>query len=165
MTFDGRAETKRGYAEASKQFEVLHAKWPKAFPTKSHEVRPLIPGTVATVVKELGWSQPYARAVLKVWKRRDAYCRAILAYTARIGLDGSVSDFTVDDKARADARALIEQRQAKRQRNAEKATLRVQSLELSANDQHLLAEALINPPRPKEALKRAGDAYRRHISV
>jgi hypothetical protein len=36
-----KSEKKRGYQEAFEQFEVLRAKWPKAFPAKAHEVRPL----------------------------------------------------------------------------------------------------------------------------
>jgi hypothetical protein len=40
-------ETKRGYKEAPWQFEVLRAKWPKAFPAKPRDVRPLASGAVA----------------------------------------------------------------------------------------------------------------------
>jgi uncharacterized protein (DUF1778 family) len=154
MDLNVKAEAKRGFEEASKQFVALRGKWPKAFPSEPHEVRPLAPGTIAIVAKELGWSTPYARAVLDVWKRRDAYCRAVLTFSLRIALDGSQTNFTVEDKARSDARKVIEQRQAKRKREAEKAALRAQSLRVSASDQHEIAKALLDPPKPNEALKR-----------
>jgi hypothetical protein len=40
---------------------------------------------------------------LERWKRRDAYCRAVLDYPTRIALDGSQTGETVDDFARAAA--------------------------------------------------------------
>ena len=65
---------------------------------------------------ELGWNPVYARAVLNAWKRRDAYCRAVLTFSARIGLDGSETGEMVDDVARAKAGEMIAQREARRQR-------------------------------------------------
>jgi len=49
---------------------------------------------------------------------------------------------------------------------AEKAALREQQLlTLSAVDQRTIGEAIINPPEPNPALKRAGKAYRRLVSA
>ena len=134
MSVDRKAETKRGYQEAPGQFEVLRARWPRAFPAKSRDVRPLGSGAVAIIAAELGWNPVYARAVLNVWKRREAYCRAVLTCSARIGLDGSETGETVDDVARAQAQEIIAQREARRQREAQKAALR-RAAAPSATDQ------------------------------
>jgi sRNA-binding protein len=100
-------ERKRGYQEAAAQFEALRARWPKAFPARSSEVRPLELSAVDAVASEMGWSRDYARAVLSVWKQRMAYCRAVLTYPTRFGLDGSKTDEAVDEIARAHASASI----------------------------------------------------------
>ena len=114
------SEKKRGYEEASRQFEVLRVKWPKAFPAKAHEVRPLVSGTVKTISETLGWSGPYAKAVLQSWKLRESYCRAVLAYRQRIALDGSESDELVDEAARKIAEERLVACQKRRERNAER---------------------------------------------
>jgi sRNA-binding protein len=118
MTPNKKIEQKRGYQEASKQLDLLRAKWPKAFPSKAHEVRPLASGTVTKLADALGWSHPYARAVLTTWKMREAYCKAVLCYAQRINLDGSASGEEVDDGARARARERLDKIAA---RAAEKA--------------------------------------------
>jgi sRNA-binding protein len=100
-------ETARGYQEANKQFEALREKWPAAFPLKSHEVRPLVGGAAAALTETFGWSKAYASAVLRVWKFRQAYCRAVLTYPLRINLDGSDCGAEVDDGAREQARAQL----------------------------------------------------------
>ena len=91
MTTPIKNETKRGYEEASKQFELLRTKWPLAFPRAPDKVRPLASGGASILAEALGWSHAYARAVLIVWKLRDTYCRAVLAYSQRINLDGTPS--------------------------------------------------------------------------
>src|SRR5277367_2293574 len=78
-----KSEKKRGYEEGGQKIELLRARWPKAFPAKSHEVRPLTNGAQQTMVEEFGWSPVYARAVLTVWKLRPSYCQAILRYPTR----------------------------------------------------------------------------------
>jgi len=45
--------------------------------------------------------------VLSPWVLREAYCRAVLAHAMRINLDGSESELTVDDEARAMATARL----------------------------------------------------------
>ena len=36
-----KSDWKRGASESRQQIELLRARWPKAFPAKGHEVRPL----------------------------------------------------------------------------------------------------------------------------
>ena len=115
------AEQKRGYQEATKQFEMLRARWPNAFPTKSHLVRPLAGGVTQALADELGWSAIYARTVLRVWKLKPAYCEAVLRYPTRVHLDGSPSDEQVDDRARQGATQTLEEIVARRIRRAEQA--------------------------------------------
>jgi ProQ/FINO family len=121
-----KSEKKRGYEEAFLQFEILRAKWPKAFPAKGHQVRPLASGAVKIVATMLGWSPPYARAVLQAWKLREAYCRAVLAYSERITLDGAASGEVVDDVARALATERLAVIKARRARQAEEQPARTQ---------------------------------------
>jgi sRNA-binding protein len=87
--------------------------------------------------------------VLNAWKRRDGYCRAVLSCSARIGLDGSETGETVDDVARAKAGEMIAQREARRQREAQKADLR--QARLSATDQPAIADAVVDPSAPNGA--------------
>src|SRR5579862_8350881 len=107
-------ETNRGYQEASRQFEMLRQKWSAAFPTKSHQVRPLVTSATETLVDTFGWSKAYARAILRAWKFRRAYCRAVLVYPRQINLDGSDSGVEVDDAARTEAREQLARIEAKR---------------------------------------------------
>lgn len=50
------------------------------------------------------------------------------------------------------------------QEAAEKAIAETQIIRLSVEDQRLLAEALLNPPEPAPALRRAQEAHRRLVS-
>lgn len=61
----------------------------------------------------------------------------------------SVSEFVVA-AAREAANRTIEQ---------------TQIIRLSVADQRAFAEAILNPPLPGEALRRAADAYRRHLKA
>lgn len=109
-----KSETGRGFKEARDQIEVLRARWPKAFPLAAHQVRPLETATLDIIVNEMGWTRPYARAVLAVWKKRTAYCRAILAYPTRFRLDGSPTDEIVDDIARNHAQLDLARNQQRK---------------------------------------------------
>ncbi len=115
-----KSERKRGVIEFQRQLEeVLRVRWPRAFPFKSHEVRPL--AYVAPLVAEAtGWSRKYTQGVLSAWKSRESYCRAILAYSNRIDLNGSLTEEIVDDKARTLARGRLEQIAAKKAKDAER---------------------------------------------
>ncbi len=108
MTTPIKNETKRGYEEASKQFELLRAKWPLASPRAPDAVRPLASGGASILAEAFGWSDAYARAVLVVWKLRDTYCRAVLAYSQRINLDGTPSAEYVNDEARRKAKEQLD---------------------------------------------------------
>jgi hypothetical protein len=115
-----KAERRKGLREAPEKFEQLRQKWPKAFPTKSKDIRPLATATSKTIATEFGWSYQYARAVLERWKLRNDYCRAVIAYQRRHTLDGIESDEVVDECAKMRAREMIENRQARRQQQASK---------------------------------------------
>jgi hypothetical protein len=108
-----KSEKRRGYQEAGQKIELLRAKWPKAFPVKAHEVRPITNSAQQTIIEAFGWSADYARAVLAVWKLRPSYCNAILRYPTRINLDGSPSNEEIDDTSRATAILRLEQRAAR----------------------------------------------------
>ena len=110
------AEKKRGYQEAGIQFEALRARWPLAFPAKSHLVRPLAIGLLDTIAAEMGWTKFYTRAVLERWKARDAYCQAVLRHPARIALDGSETGDVVDDVACANAHETLARNERGRER-------------------------------------------------
>ncbi len=101
-----KSDWKRGASESRQQIELLRARWPKAFPAKGHEVRPLA-NAASAIAEALGWSHAYAKGVLSPWVLREAYCRAVLAHAMRINLDGSESELTVDDDARAMATARL----------------------------------------------------------
>jgi sRNA-binding protein len=114
-----KADQRRGFKEGAQQFELLRARWPRAFPVKPHEVRPLTNGAQQALVEAFGWSLDYARGVLAMWKTQPAYCRAILFYTKRINLDGSASGEEVGDTPRAMAKERLEQIAVRRAKKAE----------------------------------------------
>jgi sRNA-binding protein len=123
-TNDKKAEQRRGFKEGSKQFGLLHARWPKAFPAKSQEIRPLTNGVQQALVEAFSWNPYYARGVLAAWKMRPVYSRAILRYSICINLDGSTSDEDVGDIPRAMAKQRLEQHAAQGVKKAEQQKLR-----------------------------------------
>jgi sRNA-binding protein len=94
--------------QARTQIEVLKEKWPAIF-NDPKNVRPFARSVLLEVAAALGWSNGYTRGVFKVWKGRNAYCRAVLCYSVRINLDGSPSEEVVDDRDRALAKAQLDQ--------------------------------------------------------
>ena len=106
----------RGLKEAKRHFPLLRERWPKAFPIQALDVRPLGSEAVRAIAEEMGWDRSYARGALCVWKRRQAYCRAILAHPERIALDGTPCGETVDDKARELALADLKTMRDRRKR-------------------------------------------------
>jgi sRNA-binding protein len=96
----------RGLKESRAQIEVLKAKWPSIF-NDPKNVRPLAGSVLHQVATALGWSNGYTRGVFKVWKGRNAYCRAVLCYSVRMNLDGSPSDETVNDRDRELAKGQL----------------------------------------------------------
>jgi sRNA-binding protein len=95
---------------------VLRAKWPIAFPTKPHEIRPLAIGAAGEIAAAMGWSLSYTRGVLLPRKVSPAYCRAVLSYDQRIGLDGAPAE-PVDAVAKESANKQLANLEA---RNAAK---------------------------------------------
>ena len=96
----------RGLKESRAQIEVLKAKWPSIF-NDPKNVRPLAGSVLPQVATALGWSNGYTRGVFKVWKSRNAYCRAVLCYSVRVNLDGSLSDETINDRDRELAKGQL----------------------------------------------------------
>jgi hypothetical protein len=139
MTITAKSENMRGFQEVSQQVPHLRAKWPKAFPAKSDEIRPLASGIKQTVMEAFGWTPAYTRAVLKGWKLRAAYCQAVLRHKKRINLDGSTSDEEVDDEARRLARVRLDKLAANHPKRAEQTQVSV------------VTEIIGDPPIPAPA--------------
>jgi len=87
---------------------VLRENWPRAFPEKTHLIRPLTGKIAPQISEHTGWSTNYVHGVLAVWKRRESYCRAILCHEFRFDLEGIISDETVSDDARQQASKQLE---------------------------------------------------------
>jgi sRNA-binding protein len=98
-SMSGTSEWKRGAKEAEQQLAALHEKWPLAFPTKSHNIRPLAVGAPREIAAAMRWSLHYTRGVLIPWKMSPAYCQAVLLHNERITLDGTPAE-PVDAEAK-----------------------------------------------------------------
>ena len=94
-----RIERDRGSKESRQQFAVLREKWPRAFPVKHQDIRPLAIGTTREIAAAMGWSHPYTLGVLHNWKMAPVYCQAVLCHDQRIALDGAAAE-TVDAEAK-----------------------------------------------------------------
>jgi sRNA-binding protein len=115
------AEFRRGLQEAAAAITTLQERWPAAFPKKGHLVRPLVVKVHEPVAEAIGWSKPYALAVLRKWKFRTAYCQAVLAHDRRYDLDGAITEEAVGDEARTLARHQLafKQEAAAKQRRSQ----------------------------------------------
>src|SRR5215218_1937130 len=89
ITLDHKSEARRAYRESRTAIAVLQHRWPAAFPETPQQVRPLIAGLTPLIAAALDWSRPYTRAVLRTWKLRPAYYRAVLDHPVRFDLDGN----------------------------------------------------------------------------
>ena len=118
LTADYKSETQRAYREARTAIALLQQRWPAAFPEGPQQVRPLIAGLTPLIAAALGWSRPYTRAVLRTWKLRPAYCRAVLDHPVRFDLDGNPTDQPVDEDARTRAKIRLAAWVSKRRRPA-----------------------------------------------
>ena len=116
LTPDRKSEARRAYREVRTAIALLQQRWPAAFPEGSQQVRPLITGLVSPIAAALGWSHPYARAVLRTWKLRSAYCHAVLAHPVRFDLDGNPTDQPIEEEARTQAKARLAALADKRRR-------------------------------------------------
>jgi len=118
ITPDHKSEARRAYREARIAIALLQQRWPAAFPEGPQQLRPLAAGLVPLIAAALGWSYPYTRAVLRVWKLRPAYCRAVLDHPVRFDLDGNPTDQPVDEDARTRAKIRLAAWVSKRRRPA-----------------------------------------------
>jgi sRNA-binding protein len=103
LTPDHKSEAQRAYREARTAITLLQQRWPAAFPKAPQQIRPLITGLTPLIAAALDWSHPYARTVLRTWKLRPAYCRAVLAHSVRFDLDGNPTDQPIDEDTRTQA--------------------------------------------------------------
>ena len=100
ITLDRNSEARRAYRESRTAITLLQQRWPAAFPQTPQQVRPLITGIAPLIAAALDWSHPYTRAVLRTWKLRPAYCRAVLEYPVRF-------DWMATQPSNRSARTLV----------------------------------------------------------
>ena len=112
------SEARRAYREARTAITVLQQRWPAAFPEAPQQVRPLMAGLTPLIAAALDWSHPYTRAVLRTWKLRPAYCRAVLEYPVRFDLDGNPTEQPVGEDARTMAKTRLDTWASKRSQPA-----------------------------------------------
>jgi sRNA-binding protein len=118
ITSDRNSEARRAYRESRTAIALLQQRWPAAFPEMPQQVRPLIAGLTPLIAATLNWSHPYTRAVLRTWKLRPAYCRAVLDHPVRFDLDGNPTDQPVDEDARTMAKTRLDTWASKQHRPA-----------------------------------------------
>src|SRR3954466_9427035 len=114
ITLDGSSEARRAHGESRTAIMLLQERWPAAFPQTPQQVRPLIAGLTPLIAAALDWSRPYTRAVLRTWKLRPAYCRAVLEHPVRFDLDGNPTQQPVGEDARTMAKTRLESWASKR---------------------------------------------------
>jgi sRNA-binding protein len=118
ITSDRNSEARRAYRESHTAIALLQQRWPAAFPEAPQQVRPLIAGLTPLIAAALDWSRPYTRAVLRTWKLRPAYCRAVLDHPVRFDLDGNPTEQPVGEDARTMAKTRLDTRASKRRQPA-----------------------------------------------
>ena len=106
-------EERKGWGDARQVIPLLQEKWPLAFPTEYYLVKPLATSVTRVISEAMGWNLYYARGVLSVWKRRSAYCDAILRGGLRIDIDGNTTTEPVDEISRQQAQKVLAARAAK----------------------------------------------------
>src|SRR3954463_11223804 len=118
ITIDRNSEARRAYREARTAIALLQQRWPAAFPEAPQQVRPLIAGLTPLIAAALDWSHPYTRAVLRTWKLRPAYCRAVLVHPVRFDLNGNPTEQPVGEDARTMAKTRLDTWASKRRQSA-----------------------------------------------
>jgi len=116
ITGNRNSEARRAYREARTGITVLQQHWPAAFPEAPQQVRPLMAGLTPLIATALDWSHSYTRAVLRTWKLRPAYCRAVLEYPVGFDLDGNPTEQPVGEDARTMAKTRLASWASKRRR-------------------------------------------------
>ena len=100
-------QPRRAYRESHTAIALLQQRWPAAFPQAPQRVRPLMAGLTLLIAAGLNGSHPYTRAVLRTWKLRPAYCRAVLDHPVRFDLDGNPTEQSVGEDARTMAKTRL----------------------------------------------------------
>ena len=100
-------QPRRAYRESHTAIALLQQRWPAAFPQAPQRVRPLMAGLTPLIAAALNGSHPYTRAVLRTWKLRPAYCRAVLDHPVRFDLDGNPTEQSVGEDARTMQRLAL----------------------------------------------------------
>src|SRR5215213_3257643 len=118
ITSDRNSEARRAYRESHTAIALLQQRWPAAFPEAPQQVRPLIAGLTPLIAAALDWSHPYTRAVLRTWKLRPAYCRAVLDHPVRFDLNGNPTEQPVGEDARTMAKTRLDIWASKRRQPA-----------------------------------------------
>ena len=118
ITRDRNSEARRAYRESRTAIALLQQRWPAAFPEAPQQVRPLIAGLTPLIAAALDWSHPYTRAVLRTWKLRPAYCRAVLEHPVRFDLNGNPTEQPVGEDARTMAKTRLDTWASKRSQPA-----------------------------------------------
>ena len=118
ITSDPNSEARRAYRESRTAIALLQQRWPAAFPEAPQQVRPLIAGIAPLIAAALDWSHSYTRAVLRTWKLRPAYCRAVLEYPVRFDLNGNPTEQPIGEDARTMAKTRLDIWASKRRQPA-----------------------------------------------
>src|SRR3954454_19115429 len=118
ITLDRNSEARRAYRASRTAIALLQQRWPAAFPQALQQVRPLIAGLTPLIATALNWSHPYTRAVLRTWKLRPAYCRAVLDHPVRFDLDGNPTEQPVGEDSRTMAKTRLAAWASKRRQPA-----------------------------------------------
>ena len=160
MTRKIQPDFTRGMKESWVSIALLQQRWPTAFPQDPRQVRPLAGTIIATLTAELGWSLPYTKGVLLVWKQRVAYCNAVLRYDERIDLTGAPSGQVVCEQARADARGTLTAITERRKRRAEREAAVARSIATTACAEPTSPAAGQASPGPAPAAQAADSRHR-----
>src|SRR4051794_350890 len=115
---DRNSEARRAYCKSRTAVMLLQQRWPAAFPEAPQQVRPLMAGLTPLIAAALDWSRPYTRAVLRTWKLRPAYCRAVLEHPVRFDLNGNPTEQPVGEDARTMAKTRLDTWASKRRQPA-----------------------------------------------
>jgi sRNA-binding protein len=119
MTTTHKQQKLQGLQESAASVETLRSLWPLAFPKESHLIKPLAAGCMAEIAARTGWTVPYANGVLRGWKMRAAYCKAVLRHDRRWTLNGEQTDEIITDAVRSQARQALAAMEARNLKKAQ----------------------------------------------
>jgi sRNA-binding protein len=99
-----RERRRQGMIESAKAIALLQEKWPRAFPKKFSNVKPLASSVKTTIIAEMGWDKDYTHGVLKAWRVRLSYCEAVLRSDKRIDINGNPTTEIISETSKTEAR-------------------------------------------------------------